>query len=314
LFRVLLCVGVPLILQFSIALFTGMVAATFAPPVRRAIPRSVEVSMYVALIVSCLLGVMSVKEPHARELTATLVWGVDQILNTVAGLLGAGILAWLHAWLYNHRFAIADGMILLLGADVLALMLIGSWRSGRAWQPRVRLREWMELPSPAVEPQTAPSDALDDVNRRWAAAVARAGAAALTSQARFSTWAREVMIPREAQRLARAAAAGGVESRERLDSLRDTAAHVQFAARSWYTAAGAPALDSLTARTVEALEHAAAARRGRRLAAFGPDHVVDIQALLNAQSTGWYSPMLPALPAPAPEDEDGSEHSDRLAS
>jgi hypothetical protein len=122
------------------------------------------------------------------------------------------------------------------------------------------------------------------------------------------------MIPREAQRLARAAAAGGVESRERLDSLRDTAAQVQFAARSWYTAAGAPALDSLSARAAEALKHAAAARRGRRLAGFGPDHVVDIQALLTAQSTGWHSPMLPALPAPAPEDEDGSEHSDRLAS
>ena len=31
-------VEVPLLLQFSIALFTGMVAATFVPPVRKAIP------------------------------------------------------------------------------------------------------------------------------------------------------------------------------------------------------------------------------------------------------------------------------------
>jgi len=130
----------------------------------------------------------------------------------------------------------------------------------------------------------------------------------------LSTWAREVLIPREARRLARAAAAGGLESRERFDSLRDTAAQVQFAARSWYTAAGDPALDSLTARAAEALKHAAATRRGRRLAGFGPDHVVDIEALLNAQSMGWYSPMPPGLPAPAPEDEDGSERSDRLAS
>jgi hypothetical protein len=313
LFRVLLCVGVPLFLQFSMALFTGMVAATFAPPVRKAIPRWVEVSMWLALIASCLLGVMSVSAPHARELTATVVWGVDQILNTTAGLLGAGVLAWLHAWLDSHRFAIADGMVLLLGADILALTLIRSWRKGRAWQPRVRLREWMELPSPAfAAPRPAPVYALDDMNRRWAAAVARAGAAALTSQGRFSTWVREVMLPREVQRLARAASAGGAESRERLESLRDTAAQVQFAAMSWYTAAGAPAIDSLTARATEAVKHAAGARRG--LAGLGRDHVVDIQALLNAQSMGLYSPMLPALPAPAPEDEDGSEHSDRLAS
>jgi hypothetical protein len=305
--------GVPLFLQFSIALFTGMVTATFAPPVRRAIPRWVEVSMWVALVASCLLGVMSVSAPHARELTATVVWGVDQILNTTAGLLGAGVLAWLHAWLDSHRFAIADGMVLLLGADILALTLIRSWRKGRAWQPRVRLREWMELPSPAfAAPRPAPVYALDDMNRRWAAAVARAGAAALTSQGRFSTWVREVMLPREVQRLARAASAGGAESRERLESLRDTAAQVRFAAMSWYGAAGVPVIDSLTARATEAVKHAAGARRG--LAGLGRDHVVDIQALLNAQSMGLYSPMLPALPAPAPEDEDGSEHSDRLAS
>jgi hypothetical protein len=308
-------VGVPLFLQVSIALFTGMVAATFVPPVRRAIPRWVEVAMWVALIASCLRGVMSVSEPHARELTATVVWGVDQVLNTTVGLLGAGVLAWMHAWLYSHRFAIADAMVLLLGADILALSLIRSWRKGRAWQPRVRLREWMELPSPVVAtPQLVPAFALDDVNRRWTAAVARAGAAAIRSQGRFSTWVREVMLPQEAQRLAHAAAAGGVESRERLESLRDAGAHVRFAAMSWYTAAGAPAMDSLTARATEAVKHAAAARHGRRPARFGPDHVVDIQALLNAQSMGWYSPMLPALPAPAPEDRDGSEHSDRLAS
>jgi hypothetical protein len=313
LFRVLLCVGVPIFLQFSIALFTGMVAATFAPPVRRAIPRWVEVAMWVALIASCLLGVMSVNEPHARELTASVVWGVDQIINTAAGLLGASVLAWIHAWLYSHRFAIADAMVLLLGADILALALIRSSRTGRGWQPRVRLREWIELPSAAgAAPQPAPIYALDDVNRRWAAAVARAGAAALASEGRFSTWARDVMLPREVQRLARAASAGGVESRERLESLRDTAAQVQFAAMSWYTAAGAPAIDSLAARATAAVKQAAAARRG--LAGFGPDHIVDIQELLNAQSMAWYSPMLPALPAPAPEDEDGSEHSDRLAS
>jgi hypothetical protein len=268
-----------------------------------------------ALIASCVLGVLSVNEPHARELTATVVWGVDQLLNTAAGLLGAGVLAWLHAWLYNHRFAIADGMVLLLGADILAIALTRSWRSGRAWQPRVRLRDWMEFPaSVAAAPQPVPAYALDDVNRRWAAAAARAGAAAVTSQARLSTWAREVKLAREAQRLALAAAAGGVESRERLESLHDTAAQVQFAALSWYTAVGSPAIESLTARAAEAVKRAAAARRGRGLAGFGPDHVVEIQALVNAQPSGWFGPMLPALPAPAPEDEGGSQDSDRLAS
>jgi hypothetical protein len=264
------------------------------------------------LIVACVLGALSVNEPHARELTATVAWGVDQTLNTAVGLLGAGVLAWLH----YHRFAIADGMVLLLGADILALVLIRSWRDGRAWRPRVRLREWMELPSPATaEPQPAVPYALDDLNRRWAAAIARAAAAALAGLVRIWTWTREVMLPREAQRLARSAAAGGVESRERLESIRDTVAQVHFAARSWYAATGAPAVESLTARAAGTVSNAAAARRGRRVAGPGPGHVLDIQALPSAQPIRSYGPISPALRAPAPDEEDGSEQDpDRLAS
>jgi hypothetical protein len=303
-------VQVPLLLQFSIALFTGMVAATFVPPVRRAIPRPVEIGLWVALITACVVGVTSITDPSARELSASAAWGADQIFNTTVGLLLGGV----GMWISDHRFPIASWLVILAGADIFALIFLSSMRTGRQWQPRVRLGEWMELPLPEPEPVLARrrlvvTDPLADINRRLAAVTAVAGTALLASLVEVSIWFRDVMVPGHTRALARVAAAGRVQSRAGLDSLRDATAHLHFAARSWYAAAGEPAVNGLASRTAQA------ARRSLKPVVLRPGEVIDIQALLSAQSIGWYGPLSagPALP-PGGSDAPESERSDRLAS
>lgn len=303
---------VPLLLQFSIALFTGMVAATFVPPVRRSIPRPVEVILWIALVTVCLIGVTSITDPNARELSASAAWGADQILNTTMGLLLGGV----GGWFVDHRFAIASWLIIVAGADIFALIFLGSWRSARAWQPRVRLREWMELPVPArAAPARTPvvaTDPLAAFNRRVAAATALAAATVLTRLLDASIWTRDVMLPREARRLAHAALVGRVESRARLEGMREATAHLQYAARAWYAAAGQPAINGLAGKATGAVRTARAAQRGLRPAG----QVVDIQAILSAQSIGWYGPFstVPVPPLEGDHDVAESEQSDRLAS
>jgi len=303
----------PLLLQFSIALFTGMVAATFVPLVRRSIPRPVEVILWAALITVCVVAVMSITDPQARELSASAAWGADQVINTTVGILFSGM----GSWLYEHRFSIATWLVIAAGADVLALVFIGSWRSAQAWQPRVRLREWMELPVPAqlapARRQLAYADPLADVNRRLAAATALAGATVLARMVDGTIWLGNVLVPGGARRLAHVASAGRVGSRARLESLREAVAHLRFAARAWYTAAGEPAINGLAMRASGVVQAARATRRVRVRAG----QIIDIQALLSAQSIGWYGPFS-ASPAPPLEGEDtdatDARRSDRLAS
>jgi hypothetical protein len=305
--RRFLGVEVPLILQFSIALFTGMVAATLVPPVRKSIPRPVEVGLWMALILACVIGVVSITNPTVRELTFAAFWGVDQIITTTFGLIGIGIVA----WIVEHRFPIANWVVLVYGADIMVLALLGSYRKGKGWQPDVRLREWMELPrlsAPTPAPVAMP-DAIDELNRKWAAASALAGAAILTALVNLSIWARDVVLPRQAERLARAAGVGRAGSRAGLESLRDTASQLRFAARAWCAAAGAPAVTALATRATEAVlavkRQAAEPTKGR---------AVDIHVLVSAQSIGWYGPLWPAPAVTDGEDEDVSEHTGRLAS
>ncbi|MHB8610994.1 MAG: hypothetical protein ACYDAL_01010 [Candidatus Dormibacteraceae bacterium] len=296
----------PLILQFSIALFTGMVAATLVPPVRRVVPRPIEIALWAVLVVVCVIGVVSITNPRARELTASAFWGVDQVLGTLVGLLGAGLVG----WLIDNRLAIATCAVFTFGIDLMALALLTSYRRGRGWQPRVRLDEWMELPRVAAQQAEVPY-AVDELSRKWAAAMAVAGAALLTWLVNFSIWARDVLLPRQAEQLARLAASGRVESRARLETLRDTAAQLQFAARGWYAAAAAPAVNGFATKATEA-----ARTIGRRAdeAELRPGRMVDIRVLLSAQSLGWYGPMRPAPTVHAEEDEDESEQTSRLAS
>lgn len=312
----LIGVEVPLLLQFATALLTGMVAATFVPPVRRAIPRPVEVLLWIALVSVCVLGVISITDPNARELSTSAAWGADQIINTMVALLLGGV----GAWISDHRFAIASWMILITGADIFALIFLNSLRSARPWQPRVRLREWMELPvgeptAPARR-QLAPGDPLADINRRLAGASAVAATAALAKIIDLSIWIRDVLLPRETRRLAHGAAMSRVESKARLESLREAAAHLQFAARAWYASAGEPAVKSVAAKASEAVRRpASAAKRGLAPVAMRAGQVIDIQALASAQSLGWYGPLGDGLTqSPGGQDDAEQERSDRLAS
>jgi hypothetical protein len=307
-------VEVPLMLQFSIALFTGMVASTFIPPVRRAIPRPAEIGLWAAFITACVLGVINITDPRARELTWSAVWGIDQLINNLAaGLVGA-----LAGAVSANRVAIAVCIVLLISVDLLALVVLRAHRKTRAWQPRVRLIEWMELPAltPAPPPaQTAPQT-LRRVSRRLVALAAVGGAAILASLVRFFIWMRNVVLPREAARLARVGQTGRAESRNRLESLRDTVEQLHFAAGAWYIAAGAPVISGLTLRATEVMRSAQAARRLRE-AAEATGKVIDIRALQGAQSIGWYGPLtlMQSDPALAEEGEDdAAQRPDSLAS
>lgn len=286
-----------------------MVAATFVPPVRRAIPRPIEILLWVGFVSVCVLGVASITDRNAQELSTSAIWGADQIFNTVVALTigGAG------SWIYDQRFPIASWLVIVAGADIFALMFLRSARGAQRWQPRVRLREWMEVPV-AAQPAGARRsarvvDPLADVNRRIAAWGAIAATSALAGLVEASIWLRDVMVPRQAGRLARAAVAGRVESRARLESLRDATAHLQYAARSWYSAAGEPVLSDLASRAAHA------AKRSLKPVALRPGEIVDIQALLSAQSIGWYGPLTTGpMPPPGENDAAESPRSDRLAS
>ena len=201
---------------------------------------------------------------------------------------------------------------MLAGADLFALVLIRSMRKARPWQPRVRLREWMEMPVPA-RVRVAQADPLVDVNRRLAAGTVVIGAAMLARTVDLSIWIRNVMLPLQQRRLAEAARAGRAGSRARLETLRDAAGHLQYAARAWYEAAGEPAMSGLAGR---AGTTARAARKALRPVALKPDQVIDIQALLSAQSIGWYGPVsaAPAATTRGEIDADQSPKTDRLAS
>ena len=287
---------VPLLLQFSIALFTGLVASTFVPPVRKSIPKMVEVLLWAALVTVCVLGALSITDPNARELSSSAAWGVDQVINTAVGMLLGGV----GAWISDHRFGVATWLIIVAGVELIALALLRSRREGIGWQPRVRLREWMELPMPgAIANQPlAVSDPIAELNRKLAGALAFAGTTLLAAALNLAIWLRDVLVPREAGRAARAAAAGRSHSRASLDSLRDASAHLKYAASAWSTAVGQ------------------SADLGLQPSRLRPGQVVDIQALLTAQSIGWFGPlsMGPSTPAHREEDGNESERTDRLAS
>jgi hypothetical protein len=103
-------------------------------------------------------------------------------------------------------------------------------------------------------------------------------------------------------------------SRARLDSLRDTASQLRYAARSWYTAAGAPAVNGLAAKATDAVRGARSSQA--QPAALEVSRTADIHVLLSAQSIGWYGPLRPAagVTDQGEEEGDATGQSDRLAS
>jgi hypothetical protein len=288
-----------------------MVAATLVPSIRRSMPRWFEITTWVSLIFVCWLGIATIKEPHARELTASVNWAAGEILNTLLGLAGMSIV---DAMLV-HRFTIANVVVTLFGADLLALALLSSHREGRAWQPAVRLRDWMELPAaPAPMPAEGADvpTGIDVLNERWAAASTAAGAAAATWSVQFLIWARDVGLPRAEERLALALAVGRVETKVWLESVRETARELEDAARLRVAASG-PEINKLALRVAAILNGVTDAEQRVAPTTGKLAQVVDIQALRIAQSLG----RLGRTPSVNEEDtvnENGPEHPNRLAS
>lgn len=302
-------VGTPLGLQFSIALCTAMVAATFAPTIRRLMPRWFEISLWVALIFVCWLGVASIRDSHARELTSSINWGVSQMLNTMIGVGGMSILDMLHA----NRFAIANAVVTLVGADVLALALLSSYREGRGWQPKVWLGGWKELPTvpvPALVHASQP-DAVEELNERLTAATITTGVAAATWSVQFLIWARDIGLPRAEERLALAAAVGRVKTNVLLDAARETARELESGAHD-LVATSAPELNKLALRIAAVLNGVADAEQGVTPGAGNLAQVVDMQAIRMAQPRGRFG--VAQSTKKKDEIDNDPEHPDRLAS
>jgi hypothetical protein len=296
-------------LQFTIALCVGLVAVTFAPRVRRSIPRWFEIALWVAMVFVCWIGIASVNEPHARELTDAVNWAAGQIVRMLLGLAGASVLDTLAA----NRFAIANAVVTLFGADLLALALVSTYREGRAWQPQVRLRDWHELPLVTKQAVVAAGPvpyAIDALNEKWAAATATAGAAAATWSVQFLIWARDVGLPRAEERLALAVAVGRVETKVWLESVRETARELESSARTLYETS-TPEANKLALRVAAILNGVTDAEHRLTPGAANIAQVVDIQALRILQSLGRTGR---AASTDEKEDENGSEHTDQLAS
>jgi hypothetical protein len=274
-------------LQLSVALLAGTAAAMIVSPVRQSVPRWVEALVWIGLIVACWLAVTNLKEANVRFLTVSLAWGVDQIVKTSVGLMLAGLLAWMS----DHRYPIAYGVVIALGADSLLLALTRTHRQAEESLPRIMLGDWIEIPLQRTPARVEVPYAMDELNRRAEHAAAMLGAAFLTWLVTLMIWTRDVVIPGARARQAQVLATG-------IESLRERAMQLRAGAR--------------------------AGRAGRvlRRAAFGDaDHaltdeqVINISALLRAQSIGWYGPILPVRAGVISNSEEGHEdESDRLAS
>ena len=182
--------------EFLIALFAGMVAFVI---MRRGSSRPIEFVLWIGLIWVCVLGVTSTHDKQTRALTSAAVWGATQIMGTIAGLLGQGI--W--SWIFDNRIAVADWVVLLMGVDLLALVLIRNHRRAVGWQPQVRLRDWMEMPRPG-KPQPAPvpvASGVDELNERFNRWAPVATTGALMHLTLLLIWTLQVLMPATASKM-----------------------------------------------------------------------------------------------------------------
>jgi hypothetical protein len=286
--------------QFSVALFAGLAAAMIVPPVRRSVPRWLEACIWLGLIVACWMAVTSFEGANARRVTASAAWGADQIVNTSIGLMFAGVFGWMH----DHRHVIANAVVTLLGADVLLLILVRSHRKAQELQPRIVLGDWVEFPihrEPAMASAAVPY-AMVELNLRAEHATAMLGASILTWVVHLLIWTRDVVIPRARVRQAEAMAAGRVQAAAGVESLRDGAIRLQVSARAWH-ADHAPAISGLALKAGQALDRVAVGGAG-----VTEGQLVEVRALLSAQSIGWYGPIVPAPGSGSDRGEAVSEH------
>ena len=192
-----------------IALFAGMVAFAM---MRSGTSRAVEVVLWIGLVWVCVLGVMSTHDKQTRELTSAAAWGLTQTVGTVAGLMGQNFLAWVS----EHRIAVATWVVLAFGVDLLAIVLLQTHREAIGWQPRVRLRDWLEMPR-AGKPQPArlrAASGVDELNARFNTWAPLATAGALMQLTLLLIWSLDVVVPAAGRRLREAAfAANGARRR-----------------------------------------------------------------------------------------------------
>jgi hypothetical protein len=171
----------------------------------------------------------------------------------------------------------------------------------------------MEVPPvPALLPvQTPVPYAVDELNERLSAATVTAGALAATWSVQFLVWARDIGLPRAEERLAQAVAAGRVETKVLLESVRETARELESGARN-LLAASAPEVNKLALRVAAILNGVTDAEQGVVPKVGKVAQVVDIQALRIAQNLGRFGR------AESTERKDGIENEperpDRLAS
>jgi hypothetical protein len=244
------------------------------------------------------MALTSVKGANVRYVTESAAWGADQIVNTIFGLLLAGAFG----WIVDHRFVIANLVVLLFGADLLLLLLLRAHREGQRWQPRIMLGEWVEVPlhrEPVLIPAPVPS-AIDEWNRRAERAAAVLAAAFLMWLVQLLIWTRDVVVPQARARQARALAAGRVQAVAGLEAMR-------IGIRDWRQAHEPAIAEAGRKAGLALVAHSGAS-------AFTDEQVINIRALLSAQSIGWYGPIVPAPADMNLVKERQEDESDRLAS
>jgi preprotein translocase subunit YajC len=201
--------------EVLIALFVGLVAFAI---MRRGTSTAIELVLWIGLIWVCMLGVASTHDKQTRELTSAAVWGVTQTVGTVGGLMGQTFLSWLS----ENRIAVATWVVLAFGVDLLAIVLLHTHRQAIGWQPRVRLRDWMEMPRPG-KPMPAPVpvvSGVDELNERFDRWAPLASASVLTQLTMFLIWSLDVLVPAAARRLRNAAFAANDARRRVADGAK----------------------------------------------------------------------------------------------
>jgi len=156
-------------------------------------------AVWMGLVGACAAALIGIRDPQAHALTASAAWGTSHVVGTIAGAFKVDALR----WIYEERFVIAGWVVLLLGADVLALALVATKRQAGAGEPANKLREWWVLPrlpgAQSVQPNVA--TAVDEINQRFNSWSAAAALGAAMWSTLLLVWLRDVEIPNAARGL-----------------------------------------------------------------------------------------------------------------
>src|SRR6266581_3981751 len=104
-------------LEFTIAVLAGLILATLITPIKRSLPYWFETALWLGLIVACWVAITGLGAGGPRDVMESALWGAQQIMTTSIGLLFSG----LAGWILEQRFAVANAVLLIIGADILVL-------------------------------------------------------------------------------------------------------------------------------------------------------------------------------------------------